>query len=114
MKGRRRPDTRRDRLPRGRILAGDYWKVLESGTGKPAIIDDEPTNLERTEWMVVAPMPSGGFAIGRLTKHTVRELDDGTISVRPGDGSSNSILITGSNSQQYHGYIERGIWTACA
>jgi hypothetical protein len=41
----------------------------------------------------------------------VREHEDGTISVRPGDGSSNSILITGHDGEQYHGYIECGVWT---
>ncbi len=54
-----------------------------------------------------------GYGIGNLTKHTIREEDDGTISVRPGDGSSNSILITGAHGRTWHGYIERGVWNEC-
>jgi hypothetical protein len=93
------------------IRRGDYWKVIERSSGDPAQLD-EPGNLTGGEWMVVAPIGDGdGYSIGRLTRHTVREHDDGTISVRPGDGSSNSILITGSHGRQYHGYIERGVWT---
>jgi hypothetical protein len=109
--GRRREDTYRGMLPDD-VERGDYWKVLERGTGTPAQLDDEPGNLTGTEWMVVAPIGEDGFAIGRLTRHTVREHDDGTISVRPGDGSSNSILITGSHGRQYHGYIEHGVWSS--
>src|SRR5690349_12315268 len=89
--GRRRPDTWRGDLPAD-LQPGDYWKVL-GGDGEPAH-SDEPSNLTGGVWMVVAPM-SYGYALGNLGKHTVREEDDGTISVRPGDGSSNSILITG-------------------
>lgn len=65
--------------------------------------------------MVVAPMDDrldeyDGWMIGNLELHTVREHEDGTISVRPGDGSSNSILISGSRGRKWHGYIEHGIW----
>jgi hypothetical protein len=106
--GRRLPDTTFGILPDG-FRAGDYWKVVE-GDGRPKLVD-EPSNLEGTVWRVAAPM-SYGYALGTLTKHTVREHDDGTISVRPNDGSSNSILITGHDDEQWHGYIERGVWTA--
>ncbi len=54
---------------------------------------------------------SYGFAIAWLRNHTVREHEDGTISVRPGDGSSNSILVIGHDSEQWHGYIEHGRFT---
>lgn len=109
MQGRRRPDTPLARLPDD-IRRGDYWKVINKA-GEP-LHSPEPGNLTGTVWMVVAPIGDGdGYAIGRLTKHTVREHDDGTISVRPGDGSSNSILITGAHDRQYHGYIEHGVWT---
>lgn len=111
MIGRRRPDTRLDRLPRGELHAGDYWKVLDPETGTPRRSDD-PTNLTGTVWMVVAPL-GDGFAIGRLEHHTVREHDDGTISVRAGDGSSNSILIS-RGTKSWHGYIEHGVWSACS
>ena len=110
MKGRRRPDTRRGDLPDD-IQAGDYWRVLTRDTGEPVTVINAPTNLTGTVWMVAAPMPSGSFGVGNLTNHTVREEDDGTISVRPGDGSSNSILIKGANGQEYHGYIEHGVWS---
>ncbi len=62
-------------------------------------------------WMVACPMPSGSFGLGHLAAHTVREHEDGTISVRQGDGSSNSILMTGAKGQQYHGFIEHGVWS---
>ncbi len=107
MKGRRLPDTYRGVLPKN-IRPGDYWKVLNRGNGLPAK-SEEPSNLTGSVWMVSAPM-SYGYALGTLSFHTVREHDDGTISVRPGDGSSNSILITGHHSEQYHGYIEMGVW----
>lgn len=108
MIGRRLPDTIEGELPEG-IQAGDYWRpTLDDGT---PLRNDHPQNLTGGVWYVAAPMPSGSFSIARLTLHTVREEDDGTISVRPGDGSSNSILIKGANGQEYHGYIERGVWT---
>lgn len=110
MLGRRRPDTPHGDLPDD-VRRGDYWKILDSSSSRP-LRSDEPSNLTGTCWMVVAPIGEGdGYAIAKLTKHTVRENDDGTITVAPGDGSSNSILITGPSGQQYHGYIEDGVWT---
>lgn len=57
--------------------------------------------------------PAGQY--GMLSIHTVRLEDDGTVSVRPGDGSSNSILITGGSetTEPWHGYIEHGVWQPC-
>lgn len=110
MKGRRLHDTVIDRIP-GEVRAGDYWRVLiEDSDGLRPMNVTEPSNLTGGVWRVAAPM-SYGYAIGTMTKHTVREHEDGTISVRPGDGSSNSILITGHDGEQYHGFIERGEWT---
>lgn len=106
LQGRRLPDLRFGEL-HSDVRAGDYWKIL-GDDGLPRISFDSG-NLTRTCWYIVAPM-SYGFAIGRLTKHTVREHEDGTISVRPNDGSSNSILITGHRGEQWHGYIEKGVW----
>ncbi len=106
LKGRRRPDTPRDQLPPS-PQPGDYWKVLNVGTGQPAV-SDSPSNLTGTVWEIVAP--DTGFGVATLAVHTVREEDDGTISVRPGDGSSNSILVTGAHGKQWHGYIEHGEW----
>jgi hypothetical protein len=106
MTGSRRSDTPRGDIPDD-LQPGDYWKVIHRRTGKP-LHSDEPTNLTGTVWMVVAP--SGEWHMGQLTKHTVREHEDGTISVRPGDGSSNSILITDGQQEHWHGYIEHGEW----
>lgn len=39
--------------------------------------------------------------------HEVDEHDDGTISVQPKPGNSNSILCSCS----WHGYIDHGVWT---
>ena len=108
MKGRRLPDTPSGDFPEG-IQAGDYWKPL-ADNGEPLTVS-VPGNLTSGVWWVAAPMPSGSFALGRLTNHTVREEDDGTISVRPGDGSSNSILLKGAAGQEFHGYIEHGEWS---
>lgn len=108
MQGRRRPDLDR-RLLQDDLQPGDYWKILDGG--EPLRIS-HPGKLTEECWYVVAPM-SYGYAIGRLTYHTIREHEDGTISVRPGDGSSNSILITGHNGEQWHGYIEHGVWSEC-
>lgn len=107
--GRRLPDTFLGDLPPD-IRAGDYWRCL-GRNGEP-MISDAPTNLTGGVWYVAAPLPSGSFGIGRLEKHTVREHEDGTISVRPGDGSSNSILLKGAAGQSFHGYIEHGVWRA--
>jgi hypothetical protein len=106
----RREDTFQGDLPED-IQRGDYWKLLNP-SGIP-VHSDEPSNLTGTCWMVAVPIGDEyGYAIGRLTKHTVREHDDGTISVRPGDGSSNSIYIAGSHGRTWHGYIEHGVWSA--
>lgn len=83
LQGRRRPDTSQDSLPDD-IQAGDYWKVLDGDSGEPIRITNAPGNLTGGCWMVVAPMPDGAFGIGQLRLHTVREEEDGTISVRPG------------------------------
>lgn len=110
--GRRRPDTPNGMLPEN-LRPGDYWKVLNRGNGEP-LKSDASSNLTGIVWMVVAPNEtddgSGFFPPGNLANHTVREHEDGTISVLPGDGSSNSILITGAHGRQYHGYIRGGVW----
>lgn len=90
------------------IEPGDYWReVDENGI---ATESDCPQNLTGGIWWVAAPKPDGGYMLGRLTLHTVREEDDGTISIRPGDGSSNSILIQRNSDEIWHGYINHGIW----
>lgn len=109
MLGRRRPDLPDGELPAD-LKPGDYWKILDP-TGGPKH-SANPENLTGTCWHIVVPMDPGdfgrGYGLGRLENHTVREHDDGTISVRPGDGSSNSILVTGHHDQRWHGYIDHG------
>lgn len=108
MIGRRRPDTPLSMLPDD-VRRGDYWKVTDDA-GAP-LESSEPGNLTGTVWMVAAPLGEReGFGIGRLTKHTVRERDDGTIDVLPNDGSSNSIKIWRNNGDEFHGYIYAGEW----
>lgn len=112
MQGRRRPDLAFAEI-HDDIQPGDYWKILDTGTGEPRR-SEIAGNLTGTCWYVVAPIgDADGYALGRLEAHTVREEDDGTISVRPGDGSSNSILITGAHGYSWHGYIEHGVWSEC-
>lgn len=105
MVGRRLPATEIGCLPAD-WSPGDYWRVTEDG--EPIEIGGTPSNLTGGMWRVVTPLGQ----IGTLTKHTVREHDDGTISVRAGDGSSNSILIT-DHRGSWHGYIEHGVWSSC-
>jgi hypothetical protein len=104
LQGRRRPDTRLGDMPDPWPEPGDYWRPTHDD-GRP-LTSDEPGNLTGTVWMFCAP----NGAIGTLTMHTVREHDDGTITVAAGDGSSNSILITGGGTS-WHGYIARGMWS---
>lgn len=111
MIGRRRPDLREDRLHED-ILPGDYWRVLDRETGEPLNIEC-PSNLTGGAWRVACPSPAGGWLLANLQLHTVREHEDGTISVRPNDGSSNSILVTGRPEEQWHGYIEHGEFRPC-
>lgn len=91
----------------GPIEIGDYWKVL-ADDGLPKIVHAAGKLTEEC-WRIVVPMgDGGGYGIGNLDHHTVRENEDGTISVLPGDGSSNSILVGGSRERSWHGYIYSG------
>lgn len=110
MIGRRRPDMKHSDLPDD-IQPGDYWKLL-GDDGQP-LVSRHPGKLTEYSWHVVAPGASpDDWMLGWLDRHTVREHEDGTISVRPGDGSSNSILIE-NRTHSWHGYIERGVWREC-
>lgn len=131
--GRRLSDTSITSFPVAYddLQPGDYWKVLTREGDRPLDVlnhpedrrywtgsrsTDDPSfagNLTGVVLGVVTPL--GQYA--ELSIHTVREHDDGTVSVRPGDGTSNSILVRGPGSDgpdsEYHGYIEHGVWTAC-
>lgn len=75
-------------------IRGDYWKTPNG-------------------WMCCTP--SGAF--GNLSRHQVTEHEDGTITVSP------SILITSTRPdedsgdmaehQEWHGFLERGVWRSC-
>lgn len=56
------------------------------------------------EGMWWAHVPAAGFSMARISLHDVVEHEDGTITVSP------SILMDRGNGQQWHGYLERGIW----
>lgn len=108
MQGRRLPDTRFGDQPED-VRPGDYWKILDRETGEP-MQSDNPQNLTGTCWHVVAPVEREWPVLGYLRNHTVREHEDGTISVRPKDGSSNSIAISDSSGEIFHGFIDHGVW----
>lgn len=111
IRGRRRPDIRFGELPDD-IRPGDYWKYLNED-GTPLMLastGDYASNLTHTMWGYMSP---DGNGIGTLAKHTVRENEDGTITIAPGDGSSNSVLHQGgAQNRTWHGYVDHGIWKA--
>lgn len=102
----RLPDTDEGNLPDGFDQVGAYWKILIDG--RPKIVHHEGKLTEEC-WRITVPIGDGdGYGIANLEHHTVREHEDGTISVIAGDGSSNSILVTGAHGKQWHGYVEKG------
>jgi hypothetical protein len=113
MRGRRLPDTPYDELPDD-VQPGDYWKLTRNGE---PWLSNEPSNLTRTSWMICTP----NGLIGTLRNHTVREHQGGTITIAPGDGSSNSVMVSGTpygpGAQavtEWHGYIYDGVWQQLA
>lgn len=106
MQGRRREDQMLGDLPPD-LEHGDYWKLfvkIDDVQSRPmTVIADGKLTTDCWQFYL------HGLGIGTLTKHTIREHDDGTISVRRDDGSSNSILHT-SGDRSWHGYIEHGDW----
>lgn len=104
IEGRRREDVRFGELPDD-LQPGDYWKYLDRKTGEP-MKSDCKENLTGGVWGFCAPNECG---IGLLTKHTVREHDDGRITIQPNDGSSNSVKIVGANCE-WHGFVYNGVW----
>lgn len=104
MRGRRLPDAVHHNFEE--MQEGDIYKCLWPD-GTPVDAKTPSTNLTGFVWCFKAP----GGAIGYLYKHTVREHDDGTVSVRQGDGSSNSILIQNPNYPTFHGYVDHNEWS---
>lgn len=80
MIGRRLPDN----ADINSAEPGDYWFV-SWGEGRQLWFMD----------------PLGDY--GRVTKHTVTEHEDGTVSVEPS--------IAPNDATTYHGYLRRGVWT---
>ncbi len=107
IQGRRLPDVPYGDLPED-PQPGDYWRYLKREGGEPLHVEEEG-NLTGSVWGFCSPV--GG--IGTLLKHTVRENEDGTATVAPGDGSSNSILFGGGRGDTWHGYLDHGVWKEC-
>lgn len=104
--GRRRPDTPLGCLPDD-LQLGDYWKCTRPSDGLPVIVKDCPSNLTNMQWFIYGP--KAGLGCATIPHHTVREEDDGTASIRPGDGSSNSVVVT-DGKELWHGYLDHGVW----
>lgn len=110
--GRRRPDARFGDYPED-IQPGDIWKVLmQNGSVLKADeyangVYDVRGNLTNRVWKYASP--SDG-RVGILVLHTVREHDDGTVSIRPDDGSSNSVFYDRGGPNAWHGYVEHNVW----
>jgi hypothetical protein len=103
LKGRRRPDREwGDHDLPDDLQPGDYWKCVGLD-----LDDNYPSNLTRTVWMFMSP---DGHGVGTLMQHTVRENEDGTITIAPGDGSSNSVLHKSGHGHTWHGYVDHGVW----
>lgn len=118
VQGRRLSDTRLGELPLelDELQAGDLWKYVgHDGVPLSAASlypnSDMSGNLAGGVWGFMSP---DGNGIGTLALHTVREHDDGTVSIRPGDGSSNSVLHSGGpGGLTWHGYVDHCVWTPC-
>lgn len=81
MTGRRLPDESdwsSDMQP------GTYWK-------------------RKGRWFALTP----NELLADLSKHSVTEEPDGTITVSP------SILVNRDMPVSWHGYLERGVWRSC-
>lgn len=82
--------------------------MSEKIVGKRQDVDDTHPVLNAGEygncdgfWMGVPP---GTDLLAGLSKHEVTEHEDGTITVSP------SILVRDWRGNQWHGYLERGVW----
>jgi hypothetical protein len=74
----------------------------------PSYEDLKPSEINPGEYWLDEKMgwlcctPNG--QLGTLIKHLVTEHDDGTITVAP------SILVSGGDTETYHGFLEHGVW----
>lgn len=107
--GRRLSDTRFGEVPED-ARPGDYWRCLRNDSKPMECSADQRArgNLTGGVWGVIAPGDNDTL-LGFLLLHTVREHEDGTATIAPGDGSSNSVLISTGKSS-WHGYLDRGVW----
>lgn len=130
MNGRRLEDAPIGQFPLAydELQPGDYWKVLDRDGARPLNILEHPEDRgfwRLTEAQVAGNLTGGVWGVmtpavgqdnrslhGMLSIHTVREHEDGTITVAPGDGSSNSILIKRREDlgESWHGYVDHGRW----
>lgn len=114
--GRRLPDTEFGQLPLAldELQPGDIWRYVHpDGTPISAKVlypnsKQVAGNLTDEVWGYRSP---DGNGLGMLALHTVRSHEDGTVSIRPGDGSSNSVLHHGGRDRKtWHGYVEHNEW----
>jgi hypothetical protein len=69
--------------------------------GPPGGYVPAPAGDGSTVWWIKDPAGH----VGRISKHTVEEHEDGTITVSP------SILSTkADHGHDWHGFLERGVW----
>lgn len=102
IQGERLPDLDfRENFSMRQDPPGSFRKILNCPPGYAGA-----TNLTGEIWFVITP----NGLVGNLANHTVREEEDGSISVKPGDGSSNSILVSQGQDKSWHGYITAGLW----
>jgi len=81
----RLPDVEPGSFPEGfDSTVMSYWKQSET-------------------WMMHFPP----YTLGNLSKHTVTEHEDRTISVAP------SIKVTNPQGTHRHGFLRRGVWEPC-
>jgi len=85
-------------------MQGRRVECTENGLPK----DEQPGDYWFWEGIWWAEAPNGFIA--NLSNHTVTENPDGTITVQP------SILVwrtIDGQRQDWHGYLENGIWREC-
>ena len=82
-----------------RDIVDSEWTTVDKGDYGKEYLD--------TDWHWYCRVPSNtlsNFGLCDLIKHEVVEHEDGTITVSP------SILTWDGSGNQWHGFLERGIW----